>query len=219
MVFSLQSLLLNVSLESIPLVVDNARSPEHAVSFQKRPSRRKPTKRSSSCDGINASNRWSSMPSCDVDQATNITNTRGRKARPSRRSGTFARSRSDDTLHFLESSSTQPLRKPSRRISPKRNNPSRTTSCPIQTHKQGCDFSLTQKMTSTLPTHTESLASNLPLRIPIRQQSLASIDKENSKVQDSIRKYFPSSLLPDIHEKMTTLELLNKALEEDLIIE
>jgi hypothetical protein len=226
--FSLQSLL-NIPLEHIPLVVDNARSPEHAVSFQKRPSRRKPTKRSCSWDGINVSNRWSSMPSSDVDQAKNITITPGRKSRPSRRNGAVGRSRSsDDTINFFESGSARPLRKPSRQTSPKRNSPSRITSCPIQsisiqTQKQGFDYSLTQSMTSTLPTNIKPLgksSGNLPLRIPIRQQSPRTVCTNNAKVQDSIKKSFPPALmLPDMNEKMTTLEMLTKALGEDRIIE
>jgi hypothetical protein len=188
--FSLQDLL-GVPLEIFHLVVDNPRSPEHAVSFQKKfPARRRLVKRSFSLNASRKRSRRSGKPSGNLEELDNDDSDRNHPRRHERTSHSFARrtvplrSRSmDDMLCNLEingntSGENCPLRIPIRQAS---------RDC---IHKETPDSSFTSTIAKTVNRESKS-------RVKKKIGSSGScdhIDKGRLCNEDSKRKATPAPL-------------------------
>jgi hypothetical protein len=195
--------ILEISLEGVPLVVDNAYGPSHAVSLQKN-RRQNIQKRSVSLgSGKLMVNRWSSTPS---DEATNSPSSPRRPSRSTLCRVSPSRSRSFDDI-LEETVSSTPLRVPVRHRSPPppspmspsessdRERPSLSSrfhmSSPVHRrgfiHKERQDYSPKNKEPEN-PAAMGSSSSSNPLRIPTRRDTF--IHKEQ-------RDYSPKNMKPE----------------------
>lgn len=217
--------LLNIPLSRLSLVVDNAKSPVHAVSMQKNMKlERKPAKRSISWDGANSRNRWSSMPVSAQEQQRSTEETRTRRRAPPRRSSSM--DVPAVACSVKETKSAGPMRKPMRRTSPPNLirkhaevapnfSISKQEECGTErlstTSKQRDAQSVSQRSPEKLSPFKNIGSCNHPLRIPRRHQSpKISVRKNVQESQDSS----PASVRERRLSELSTAELLSQALDE-----
>ena len=204
--------LLNIPMDGLTLVVDNARSPEISVSMRskQRTARRPRTRRAVSWDGVTLKNRWSSMltppPPTSSDSPTEINPTAPRRSKRPIRRTTPQRACSVDILdQVYNPNASTTIRMPIRKASPLVTaNRKRIDAPKPPQHSPSPSSVLDRKAyTPPAPLHKPNYNEMTGLRIPQRHKS----------PQVSLRKRNSDLVGNQEYRGMSTQQLLNHALD------
>jgi hypothetical protein len=215
--------LVDVPWDSMILVVDNARSPMHAVSAVL--TKAAPVlQRDFSLDsdiGNKPGNRWSSIPFEHADgnrSSLPQTPLRGRKSTPLRRRSF------DDILEETVGASSTPARIPVRHLSPSPSPAKKTNNGKIAVISLSSSLLPNRKPTplrmrssiieETIGASTTRVHISVRYTMPCKTDTSGSNQPSRDHNSTNFWKLIPYNISPDLERCTTTNELLAKALEE-----